>query len=304
MGGRIGRRGLLIGAGLGAVGLAALGTVGYQLVERDVLPGRSELSRALGRCDAAAPTAPRAIPGPLVTGAFDSTLRGQQVSYALRYPPGHDVADRLPVCLALHGYGGSGSAAVDTGDYPALLAGYVRAGGAPFVLAGADGGQGYWHPHPGDDPLGMLFTEFLPILAAQGLLVEQVAVAGWSMGGYGALLCALTQPGRVACTVASSPAVFHSYADAHRVNPGSFDSAQQWRDYDVTRRAAEFAGQPLRIDIGSGDPFTPAVRTLAGDLKPGTVHIATGCHDNDFWTYAAQTQIPALGAALASANQT
>jgi len=68
----------------------------------------------------------------------------------------------------------------------------------------------------------------------------------------------------------------------------------------VTARAKEFAGLPVRIAIGSGDPFVPAVRALRDRLPdPGIVEISTGCHDNVFWSYAAPAQVRAISAALA-----
>jgi len=115
-----------------------------------------------------------------------------------------------------------------------------------------------------------------------------------------AIQYALTYPTRFRLAVATSPAIFHSYADARRVNPGAYDSAAQWAATDVTARAAEFAGLPVRIAIGSGDPFVPAVRALRDRLPdPGIVEISTGCHDNVFWSYAAPAQVRAISAALA-----
>ncbi|WP_091344468.1 hypothetical protein [Micromonospora rhizosphaerae] len=61
----------------------------------------------------------------------------------------------------------------------------MRDGVAPFALAAPDGGNGYWHPHADDDPLGMLVDEFLPLLAERGLRTDRIAVAGWSMAGTG-----------------------------------------------------------------------------------------------------------------------
>jgi S-formylglutathione hydrolase FrmB len=97
---------------------------------------------------------------------------------------------------ALHGYASDGRADIDSGDYPQLVAGAVRAGAAPFALAAPDGGNGYWHRHAFDDPLGMLVDELLPLLESRGLRIDRIAVAGWSMGGYGALLCALAHRDR------------------------------------------------------------------------------------------------------------
>jgi enterochelin esterase-like enzyme len=296
---RITRRAALTALG-GAAGLLALGGTGIALADAGVLPGRSVLNNALGRCDAPTPPASlRGTPRPTVTGTFRSARRGREVGFAIGYPPGHGPDARLPVCLALHGYGGDGKGALGSGGYPDFIAGAVRDGAAPFALAGVDGGPGYWHPHPGDDPLGMIFDEFLPLLASRGLDVSRPAVAGWSMGGYGALVCALTRPELFAAVVATSPAIFHSYEDARRVNPGAYGSPKEWTDYDVTARAAEFAGLPIHLAIGAADPFTPAVRRLRDRLPdPSRVAIATGCHDGDFWTWAAPDQVRLIAAAL------
>jgi S-formylglutathione hydrolase FrmB len=295
------RRRALLALG-GAAGLAGLAGGALTLVDAEVLPGRSVLNNALGRCDAEIPSAPlRGTAQPPVTGSFRSPARRRDVGFAISYPPGHAPGARLPVCLALHGYASNARAAVDAGDYPRFIAGAVAAGAAPFALAAVDGGDGYWHPHADDDPLRMLVDEFLPLLADRGLRTDRTAVAGWSMGGYGALLCGLTHPDRFRLVVATSPAIFHSYADARDVNRGAFDSAQEWARYDVTARAAEFAGLPLRVAIGAADPFAPAVRAFRDRLPDrDVVRIATGCHDNRFWAYAAPEQVRAISAALAA----
>jgi enterochelin esterase-like enzyme len=294
------RRAVLASAGA-AAGLIALSGAGFVLVDHEVLPGRSVLNEGLGRCDPPAPDgAGWADPGPVLTGSFRSAARSREVGFAIAYPPGHGVGSPLPVCLALHGFGGRGQDAVNTGRFSAYLAGAVRAGTAPFALAAPDGGGGYWHPHPGDDPLRMLVEEFVPLLAGRGLRVDRLAVVGWSMGGYGALVCGVTYRDRFASIAAISPAVFRSYADATRVNRESFGSAEEWARYDVTGRAAEFAGLPVRVAIGTGDPFQKAVRTLRDRLPdPGVVDISTGCHDGRYWESIAPAQVRAIGAALA-----
>ena len=296
---RITRRAAITAVG-GAAGLIVLGGTGLALVDAEVLPGRSVLNNALGRCDAPQPPdSLRAAPGPTVTGTFRSARRGREVGFAIGYPPGSGPGDRLPVCLALHGYGGNGAAALTSGGYPDFMAGAVRDGVPPFALAGVDGGPGYWHPHATDDPLNMIFEEFLPLLAARGLDVSRPAVAGWSMGGYGALVCALTRPHLFAAVVATSPAIFHSYQDARAVNPGAYDSPGEWTEYDVTVRARELGGAPLHIAIGAADPFAAAVRKLRDRLPdPSVVTIGTGCHDGGYWTSVAPDQVRLIAAAL------
>jgi hypothetical protein len=102
-----------------------------------------------------------------------------------------------------------------------------------------------------------------------------------------------------AAVLASAPAIWRSFDESHRVNPGAFDSAAQWQAYDVLGQADRLAGVNLRIDCGESDPFAPAVRALQRRLPdPGAVHLAKGCHDGAFWQHVAPAQIALIGAAL------
>src|SRR3954454_20094476 len=72
------RRKLIFG-GVGALGAVAVG--GWAaLADARVVPGRSMIDQALGRCDL--PNAPLdRHPGPLVDGVFSSERRGREVGY-------------------------------------------------------------------------------------------------------------------------------------------------------------------------------------------------------------------------------
>jgi hypothetical protein len=279
----------IVGAGVGATALAAYG----------VIPGQAKVDQALGFCDADVPPV-HATPGPIVDGTFASALRRTGVGYRIAYPPGSRPGAKLPVCLMLHGYGGTATDALADGDYPAYLAAAVAGGAAPFALAAVDGGNGYWHPHPDDDPLGMLVHEFLPLLGAHGLSVARPAVSGISMGGFGALLCGLTYPGTFAAVIANSPAFWHSYAESQHVNPGAFGSATEWAQWgDLLARAGEFTGMPAQIYIGESDPFEPIVGALRDRLPdPGIVHVSKGCHDGRFWSAQAPTDLSVVSELL------
>jgi S-formylglutathione hydrolase FrmB len=294
------RRNLLLGvaATVTAAAGAAVGLI--QLAEVGLVPGKSAIDERLGYCDVAVP--PARTPGPIVAESFASARRRTTVDYSIAYPPHADPGTPLPVCLVLHGYGGDAAGAFAAGDYPAYLADAVAGGTPPFALAAVSGGNGYWHPRPRDDPLGMLLDEFLPLLATHKLRVDRPAILGYSMGGFGALLCGLTVPGRFASIVASSPALWRSYDEARRVNAGAFTSAADWDRYgDVIARAADVSRLPAQIYVGASDSFTPGIRTLRGRLAdPGVVHIAKGCHDNTYWRSQAPAQIRLVGAALAA----
>jgi len=294
------RRRLLLGTAAAITATAAVGVGAIQLAEAGILPGKSTLDADLGYCDVDVPPGSRA--GQTISGRFSSARRRRTVTYEIAYPPGITPGAKLPLCLLLHGYGGDAAMALATGDYPAYLAEAVAHGTAPFALAAVSGGNGYWHPHPGDDPLGMVFDEFLPLLATHGLRVDRMAVLGYSMGGFGALLAGLTAPGRFAAVVASSPAFWQSYDESRRVNPGAFGSAADWRAYgDVLARAPEIGRLPVQIYVGSSDSFAPAIRTLRARLaNPDVVHIAKGCHDDSYWRSQAPAQLRLIGAALAT----
>ncbi len=295
------RRRVLLGAAA-TITVAAGAAVGLiQLAEAGVIPGKGVVDEQLGYCDASVPPV-TATPGEIVTGAFDSPARGTRVGFRIAYPPGFGPGANLPVCLVLHGYGATEADALAAGDYPAYLASVVAGGVPAFALASAAGGNGYWHPHPDDDPLGMLVEEFLPLLGTRGLAVTRPAVLGYSMGAFGALLCGLTWPGLFARIEASTPAFWRSYAEAQRVNPGAFTSAADWARYgDLISRAAQVDRLPAGIYVGASDPFEPAVKDLRDHLAdPGMVRISTGCHDGRFWRHNAPGQLTAIGAALAA----
>jgi len=68
----------------------------------------------------------------------------------------------------------------------------LKSGGRPLAMVTVDGGDGYWNPHPGDDPMAMVVHELIPRCQRLGLgrPPHRVVVMGISMGGYGALLLA------------------------------------------------------------------------------------------------------------------
>jgi pimeloyl-ACP methyl ester carboxylesterase len=278
MAGTLTRRQALAGATLGVV---AAGAGGLGLVRAGVLPGRYRLGRAMGACDVGVPPTTVA-PGPTRFGSFASERRGRTVGYGVAWPPGAGPGDRLPVCLLLHAAAGDHRAPFDRLRMQHHLAQAVGADGVPpFVLASADGGGSSWRPAATDDPFAMLLEEFAPLLAGLGLRTGDGAlgVAGWSMGGAGALRLAEAHPERLTAVVATSPAV----AAAGEEVAG----------------AARLRGLAVRVDCGETDRFADATRALGARLPEGAeVHLARGCHDGVFWQRQAPAQLRFLGAAL------
>ena len=297
------RRTVITNGCLIAAAFTAAGAAGAELVSRGVLPGRTELEKLDGACAAAAPPVPHGPPGPSLSGTFRSAARRRPVGYTIAYPPGHYPGDELPLVVMLHGYGASHADAL-AGMSPAQALA-LRPGGRPLppvAMVTVDGGNGYWNPHPGDDPLAMVIDELIPRCQRLGLgsgagpaagsAPRRIAVMGISMGGYGALLLAEKYPRLFAAVAAISPAVWTSYPQARSANPGAYASAAAFADADVVTHAAALRGRPVRVASGYADPFLPRVKALAREVPAGAVvSFGPGCHDGSF--FAAQ-QPPSL----------
>jgi S-formylglutathione hydrolase FrmB len=285
------RRAFLAAAG-GAAALAVAGVGAAQ-------PSVRRFALDLVDPEPGAP-APKAAAGRQLSGVLASAARGRDVHWRVAYPPDRQPGDALPVALVLHGRGGNERSAFDELQLDRYLADAVTDGAPPFALAAIDGGDhGYWHRRAdGDDAGAMLLDEFVPLLAARGLTTSRVALFGWSMGGYGALLLAETAgPARIAAVAADSPALWPSFAGSAE---GAFDGAADFAAHDVMAGSARLAGVPVRIACGDRDPFYGAVRTFARTVPDlaGT-DFSTGEHTDTFWRRTAPDQLRFLASALA-----
>jgi enterochelin esterase-like enzyme len=287
------------------IGSAALGAVGgiggwALLADLRLVPGRGAVDMVLGRCDIEA-TPAEGEPGVMIRSSFYSEHRKQSVGYALGYPPGTAAGTPLPVCVVLHDVGTDELGPFELLGYDRLLSGAVAAQVPPFILASVDAGTTHWHPRAsGDDPLGMLLTDFPIVLAQHGLPVDKLAVLGWAAGGYGALLAASEAPERFVAVAASGPALYRSYDDATSTTPRAFDSVDEWRTWgDMRTRTGNLKGVALRIDCGASDQFAPALSSLRERMPdPAAVTISPGCHDTTYWRSVAPAQLKMIGEAL------
>ena len=279
------RRVLQWGLG-GAAAVLLAGVAGVELVVHDVVPGHAALDRLDGACSVPV-TAPSFEPGATTrSGEFFSRARNRRVGYTIAFPPGHKGGDLLPLVVALHGYGGDHNGALAKLSLEQAVSMVV--GGrplAPMAMVAADGGGGYWHAHPGDDPMGMLVDELIPLCQGLGLgrPPQHIGALGTSMGAYGALLLAVRHPGLLAAVATISPAIWTTYSQARAANAGAFMSAEDFAANDVVALAGRLGGMPVRVAAGRDDPFHPGVEALVRALPSGAVvEILPGCHDAAF----------------------
>jgi S-formylglutathione hydrolase FrmB len=294
----------------GGTGLAAIAAAGgcYALVENGVLPGKYQLARLTGACGS--PPAPPKGPLPVRhQQVFWSAYRKRTVRMVTLLPPGQSSGRGLPLIVALHGLGGS-AASMASQVAPAMATAKV----STCAVVAVDGGGTYWHKRAdGDDPLGMIIYEVLPMAAAAyGLVTARIGIAGESMGGYGALLLGerlaaarstgaqsaglapangtdrlLSTPVPAAVS-AISPAVFASYSDARAADRTAFDDVADFAKNNVQTSLAALRHVPTWISCGSDDPFQPETMLLRARLagltgrQPGG-GILPGCHDDAFF---------------------
>ena len=285
----------LLAAGLGTAVVAAAGAAGLELIEHGVLPGKTDLAKLDGACQVASPPLVFGRPGHAQSGQFYSRARRREVGYTITWPPGHGPGSRLPLVVVLHGEGR---------DHTGVLSGMtlaqapaLRVDGrplTPMAMVAADGGRGYWNPHPGDNPMGMVIDELIPFCQRLGLgrPPHRIATMGISMGGYGAILLAEKFPRLISAVAAIGPAVWTSYQQARSVNQEAYASAADFAANDVVTHTAALAGKPVRVASGLDDPFQPGVAVLARALpKTATVIMSAGCHTGPFFT---QQEPPSL----------
>jgi S-formylglutathione hydrolase FrmB len=246
---------LILGS-VGVVGVAAAGAAAWPL-----LPGRI---KGLVTPDPD-PYIPDAAEGQFKLETVFSESRGTDVDLFTAVPAGYGDGAGLPVVIVLHGATGRPNMYQGFG-LPRFLTAAVEAGARPFVLAGADGGLLRWEPQPsGDNPQAMVLEEMPEWLSDRGFDADRRAVWGWSMGGYGALRLAETDPGWGRATAAFSPAI----------SPGDAVFAEQ----------SKLAVQPLGLWCGTDDSFYDAVRELADTLSPPPeiASFSEGGHTRVYW---------------------
>jgi S-formylglutathione hydrolase len=114
------------------------------------------------------------------------------------------------------------------------------------------------------DELPALVREHLPVDGRQ-------SIAGHSMGGHGALVCALRNPGRYQSVSAFAP-ICHPAECLWGIKAFSAylgEDRNDWVDWDATQLIPGATEQlPLLIDQGTDDEF------LGEQLKPGSLEQA------------------------------
>ncbi|MCP2260115.1 S-formylglutathione hydrolase FrmB [Streptoalloteichus tenebrarius] len=214
-----------------------------------------------------------------------SAARRREIDLVTIYP--RDIPRRdLPVCLMLHGRFGNARA---IGTLPEMLSSAVSEGAArPYAFVTVDGGNSYWHRNrPDDDPMTMLLEEVPRWLAERrlgGAAHRPFAVAGISMGGFGALLYARRRRERrdpVRAVAAISPALLLSWREMRKRD--AFPDASDWAASDPLRNIDKLGDVPVGVWCGTEDRFIEGTRRFIREAKPVIGSTGPGAHNDDYY---------------------
>lgn len=140
------------------------------------------------------------------------------VPYAVLVPPGYDDGAAYPLCVLLHGGGGSRD---NLGALRPLFDNWWAAGVMPpMVIASAStGAMSYYLDHPDGSArwetfIAENFPEYLRDKYNAGRNRAATFLAGISMGGYGALKIAFARPDQFAAVAAIQPLLEPGFRDA------------------------------------------------------------------------------------------
>jgi enterochelin esterase-like enzyme len=145
---------------------------------------------------------------------------------------------------------------------------------APVVFLPDGGDHSYWHDRADGRWGSSVLREAIPAaLAHSHADRRRVAIGGISMGGFGALDLARLAPSRFCAVGAHSAALWFS---GGQTPADAFDDAADFGRHDLIKLAGEgrTINAPTWLDVGRDDPFAPADRTLANELRAHGVNVA------------------------------
>jgi putative tributyrin esterase len=245
--------------------------------------------------------------------SVQSAALGRVMKYRVLVPPDYDTSERrYPVLYLLHGLDG------DYTDWTARtnVAEYSRA--LPLVIVMPDGGNA-WYTNAVGTPADRFEDYILTDLQADVVRKYRTvnsrygrAIAGLSMGGYGALKMALKRPAAFAVAGSFSGAFSITREDGigarlnaaerervRRIYGAADDQARHDNDIYELAAAAKPGGAPyLYLDCGTTDfLLEDSRRAVAAISKAGLAyeyHEIAGAHAWDYWDRRIREFLPVL----------
>ena len=164
------------------------------------------------------------LPEGLQTVTFHSPAVGREMKFDIVLPPDYETSERrYPVLYLLHGYmqnytvwGRGLGAASHARRLGELIVVMPDAGNSWYInYAESNGQSNRWEDHIVEDVVGYVDANFRTEARREGR-----AIAGLSMGGYGALTLALRHPDKFVSVASTSGALAHARNRAAAIEAG------------------------------------------------------------------------------------
>lgn len=146
--------------------------------------------------------------------SFRSHRLGRQISYSVILPEDYYISTaRYPVLYLFHGIGGDSSTWLEYGNLARLMDRMVKTEGiTPFIMLIPDGYNAYYSDaFDGSFPYETFFTkEFVPYIDRTYRTLDNPtnrAIAGFSMGGFGALTVSMRNKDMFRSVIALAPSI-------------------------------------------------------------------------------------------------
>ncbi len=235
------------------------------------------------------------IPG-LSHHLLESDALGHDVGYAVWTPPAyHDQPEtRFPVVYFLHGMGGHESA--DAGGFASLLGQAIARGWSPPVIAVfPNGGRSGYR----NEVEAMIRKELIPHIDATYRTIDHVSargVAGFSMGGAGAIWLSLNYPTVFGFAASWGGALWRMEEEA---------LAAVDRDHERLQTSG-FSALLINGEHDRPDGFAPLIEQFSNHAIPHRVVVLENTKHNlgHYYERSGETMARFIGARLRSAHVT
>jgi enterochelin esterase-like enzyme len=239
----------------------------------------------------------------VISRSFHSEALGRDWAYTIYLPTGyrHDAA-RYPVLYLLHGSNGNANDWLTQGHLQAAADALIEHKDMPPLAIVMPQGGTDWYVDRKEKMESAFFDDLLPEIEARYAVSTQRngrMIGGVSMGGFGALRYALTQPERFCGALLLSPAIYTNEpplaSAARRVGvfgERQFDS-RVWHALNYPAQWDRYMNQPYRLPmfIAAGDDDL-AIQADASALythlrmagNPAALRIIDGAHTWDVWS--------------------
>lgn len=244
--------------------------------------------------------------GEVVSDKLESQVLGATLAFTAYLPDGYyESFNKFPVIYLLHGSGGDENVLLANAGVRETLDALIRRDQiAPAIVIMPNGGSSWWIDGSAQKMQTALITELMPYVEKQyeaNTERNNRAVAGISMGGYGALNLSLTHPDLICATGLLSPAVntLPPKTSSARSETGQFASngvfdPDLWRNQNYRALLPNYQAKnqlvPMYIESADHDKLvTPAITAglymALSAIQPTQVELRIVDGDHEWMTF-------------------